>query len=295
MPSVSPRQQHLMGADLARKRAGRRTVTGMSETKLEEFARKPASGYRAGREAASSGRHVLESAKYAEGGKVTPDQREESGTRRRADMEKRTPSLREGDIPIPEVGRGKYPIQQVWPDRDSSSYGERLAHGGRVEAPRHEQSVTVQREDGRWENQWGPATPRAGRPLPKVFPWEKESYATEREASSDAKRRSEMTDPETEAPYGSELTYAHGGEVGAIPPWTMKHLQSGYQSLGSTAARQAERPSYRAGGTVSTPTALPTSRQLRGIGGAARAPLPANRQLRSGFRTPSAYERGALR
>lgn len=34
-----------MGADLARKRAGKKTVTGMSEKQLEEYARKPKGGY----------------------------------------------------------------------------------------------------------------------------------------------------------------------------------------------------------------------------------------------------------
>jgi len=31
----------MMGADLARKRAGKQTQTGMSESQLEDFARKP--------------------------------------------------------------------------------------------------------------------------------------------------------------------------------------------------------------------------------------------------------------
>lgn len=34
-----------MGAELARKRAGKRTRTGMSEGQLVDFARKPKSGY----------------------------------------------------------------------------------------------------------------------------------------------------------------------------------------------------------------------------------------------------------
>ena len=38
MPSVSRRQQKFMGAELARKRAGKKTVTGMSEKQLKEFA-----------------------------------------------------------------------------------------------------------------------------------------------------------------------------------------------------------------------------------------------------------------
>ena len=38
-PAVSKAQQRLMGAELARKRAGKRTKTKMSEQQLEEFAR----------------------------------------------------------------------------------------------------------------------------------------------------------------------------------------------------------------------------------------------------------------
>lgn len=38
MPARSKAQQRLMGADLARKRAGKKTRTGMSEKQLEEFA-----------------------------------------------------------------------------------------------------------------------------------------------------------------------------------------------------------------------------------------------------------------
>jgi hypothetical protein len=38
MPAKSRLQQMFMGADLARKRAGKGTKTGMSETQLEDFA-----------------------------------------------------------------------------------------------------------------------------------------------------------------------------------------------------------------------------------------------------------------
>jgi hypothetical protein len=41
MPAKSERQRKLMGADLARKRAGEKTRTGMSEKQLKEFAKKP--------------------------------------------------------------------------------------------------------------------------------------------------------------------------------------------------------------------------------------------------------------
>lgn len=45
MPAKTLKQQHLMGADLARARAGKRTVTGMSAGKLKEMAQKPKGGY----------------------------------------------------------------------------------------------------------------------------------------------------------------------------------------------------------------------------------------------------------
>lgn len=41
MPPVSRKQQRFMGAELARKRAGEKTQTDMSEQQLEEFASKP--------------------------------------------------------------------------------------------------------------------------------------------------------------------------------------------------------------------------------------------------------------
>ena len=42
MPAVSEKQRKFMGAELARKRAGKKTETGMSEKQLSEFASKPA-------------------------------------------------------------------------------------------------------------------------------------------------------------------------------------------------------------------------------------------------------------
>ena len=41
MPAKSEKQRKMMGADLARKRAGEPTRTGMSERQLEDFATKP--------------------------------------------------------------------------------------------------------------------------------------------------------------------------------------------------------------------------------------------------------------
>jgi hypothetical protein len=46
MPPVTRKQQRFMGAELARKRAGKRTRTHMSERKLTEYARKPKGGYK---------------------------------------------------------------------------------------------------------------------------------------------------------------------------------------------------------------------------------------------------------
>ena len=44
MPAVSKKQQRLMGADLARARAGKKTKTGMSTTQLKEYASTPTKG-----------------------------------------------------------------------------------------------------------------------------------------------------------------------------------------------------------------------------------------------------------
>lgn len=40
MPAYTERQRRFMGAELARKRAGKSTQTGMSEAQLRDFARK---------------------------------------------------------------------------------------------------------------------------------------------------------------------------------------------------------------------------------------------------------------
>ena len=41
MPAKSEKQRKFMGAELARKRAGKKTRTGMSEKELKKFASKP--------------------------------------------------------------------------------------------------------------------------------------------------------------------------------------------------------------------------------------------------------------
>jgi hypothetical protein len=40
MPAKTEKQRKFMGAELGRKRAGKKTKTGMSEKKLEEYASK---------------------------------------------------------------------------------------------------------------------------------------------------------------------------------------------------------------------------------------------------------------
>lgn len=40
MPAKTEKQRKFMGAELARKRAGKKTQTGMSEKQLEDFASK---------------------------------------------------------------------------------------------------------------------------------------------------------------------------------------------------------------------------------------------------------------
>jgi hypothetical protein len=41
MPAKSERQRKFMGAELARARAGKKTETGMSQSQLKDFAKKP--------------------------------------------------------------------------------------------------------------------------------------------------------------------------------------------------------------------------------------------------------------
>lgn len=49
MPSKSESQRRFMGAELARKREGKATKTGMSEKQLRDFASKPTVKKRGGR------------------------------------------------------------------------------------------------------------------------------------------------------------------------------------------------------------------------------------------------------
>ena len=44
MPAKTEKQRRFMGAELARKRAGKKTRTGMSEKQLKKFASKPKKG-----------------------------------------------------------------------------------------------------------------------------------------------------------------------------------------------------------------------------------------------------------
>jgi hypothetical protein len=45
MPAKTEKQRKFMGAELARKRAGKKTQTGMSEKELEKFATKKKQSY----------------------------------------------------------------------------------------------------------------------------------------------------------------------------------------------------------------------------------------------------------
>lgn len=45
MPAKSEKQRKFMGAELSRKRAGKKTKTGMSETQLQDFARGGGEGW----------------------------------------------------------------------------------------------------------------------------------------------------------------------------------------------------------------------------------------------------------
>jgi hypothetical protein len=46
MPSETERQRRFMGSELGRKRRGESTETGMTESQLRDFARKPTHGKR---------------------------------------------------------------------------------------------------------------------------------------------------------------------------------------------------------------------------------------------------------
>lgn len=54
MPSKTEKQRRFMGAELERKREGKKTQTGMSEKQLEDFASKPTSDSRSKSRSSSS-------------------------------------------------------------------------------------------------------------------------------------------------------------------------------------------------------------------------------------------------
>lgn len=56
MPAYSEKQRRFMGAELARKREGKKTKTGMDEGQLEDFASKPV---RKKRPSGMKGKHAL--------------------------------------------------------------------------------------------------------------------------------------------------------------------------------------------------------------------------------------------
>jgi hypothetical protein len=49
MPTETEKQRRFMGAELARKRAGKKTVTRMTERQLVDFAKKPSFTQKGGR------------------------------------------------------------------------------------------------------------------------------------------------------------------------------------------------------------------------------------------------------
>jgi len=57
VPAKSKAQQRLMGADLARVRAGKKTRTGMTEAQLEDYASTPRRGLPARVKAKGSAKH----------------------------------------------------------------------------------------------------------------------------------------------------------------------------------------------------------------------------------------------
>lgn len=72
--------------------------------------------------------------------------------------------------------------------------GTYTLHQGELVIPvHHEEGETIQREDGKWINVYGRNTRHAGRLLPKVFPFEKDAYDTEGEASRADQMRSDRT------------------------------------------------------------------------------------------------------
>jgi hypothetical protein len=56
MPSYTERQRRFMGAEYGRKKKGQQTATGMSESQLRDFARKPLAKRRGARRSQTSRR-----------------------------------------------------------------------------------------------------------------------------------------------------------------------------------------------------------------------------------------------
>jgi hypothetical protein len=83
----------------------------------------------------------------------------------------------------------------------------------------HEQSETIQDKLGRFLNVYGRNTMKAGKPLPKKYDFEQESYPTLEEAVGAAQRRSEEEGKDlerTRRPRGprsrQQLEYEAAGE-----------------------------------------------------------------------------------
>ena len=56
----------------------------------------------------------------------------------------------------------------------------------------HEQSETIQNDQGRWINVYGKRTPQAGETLPRKYPFEQDDYDTVQDAERAARKRSQL-------------------------------------------------------------------------------------------------------
>src|SRR4051812_24304687 len=95
MPSTSEKQRRFMGAELARKRAGKKTKTGMSEGQLKDFAKKlPKKRKRGSGELTALGQRVMQGyeTKFGDQGHAKFEAAVREGRVDRAKMFKRSTS-----------------------------------------------------------------------------------------------------------------------------------------------------------------------------------------------------------
>ena len=91
----------------------------------------------------------------------------------------------------------------------------RLHRGEQVVPVHHEESETIQREDGKWVNVYGRNIKgTAGQPLPPTYPDEKDAYDSLQEAEAAARRRSQEEGVRPQSP--GELP---GGQSQSAEPW----------------------------------------------------------------------------